>query len=310
MEFKIGNWKELETLPKRIEFNYEELKQELETKLSEYANKSSTNATNYRERKADRARLNELARSLDQERKNVKKTLLAPMENGTEDNPSFVKKVESIVGIIKMAVGEIDNGIKAYEESVKEDKRVVINGFLKSQVEDAFENLDKEMIHSEHFSRWAEEQMNRKQNAWLNATCDMDFIEGEITKEVQRCVVSYMALRKYMESSDELTKIKGFNELRKSFDITAAMRVVEEHIKELKEAQKAKVKKEEQQNQMLSEGISTKEGEPEEPIYSVTLKFVGKASALRNLKDYLKMNESDIKYQIVVNQAEVKSATV
>lgn len=310
MEFKIENWKALEALPNRIEFNYEELKKELESKLSEYTNKSSTNSTNYRERKADRARLNELARSLDQERKNVKKTLLAPMENGTEDNPSFVKKIESIVGIIKMAVGEIDNGIKMYEESVKEDKRVVINGFLKSQVEDAFANLDNEMIHSEHFSKWAEEQMNRKQNAWLNSTCDMDFIENEITREVNRCLVAYTALKRYTNTNDELTKIKGFNELKKCFDITAAMRVVEQHVKEIQEAKEAEVKKEEEQNQKLSEGITTNQGEPEEPIYSVTLKFVGKASALRNLKDYLKMNENDIKYQIVVNQIEVKTTTV
>lgn len=298
-------------LPERIEFNYDELKKELDERLLKYSSKDKTDATNYKERKADRARLNELARALNDDRKNLKNTLLAPITNGTPDNMSYSDKIDDLIGMVKMVVGEIDNGIKEYEDGLRERKREDITAFFKSHWVDAFsESNNQVLINSKHWSNFAEEQMNRKRNAWLNATCDDEYIRSEIRAEVSRCVNAYMLICTTYKDEDELTKTKALDALSVKFDTADAMQAVESH-----KAQVAAAKKRDEERKRAEEASMANKVVLSEPIqpgqgakpsmYSCTMKFVGSMAAFNNLKEYLEMNK-DITYTVVEKMAEIE----
>ena len=298
-------------LPDRIDFNYQQLKDEISSKLETYKGKESTDATNYKERKNDRARLNDFARSLSDEKKRVKSQLLAPMTNGSAENLSYSDQIDDLVNTIKATVAEIDAGIKAYEEHLKEQKRSDIMAYLHSQVTDAFAHDESTQVYekSGHFDRFAEDQMNRPRNAWLNVTCSDEFIRGEIDAEIERCVQAVKLIETTTNDDDELTKEKAKNALALDFDANHAIFVVTAHKTEV-----AAVKAREEQKRIEEEHRMAEKVVVSDPIhvngvkptlYSCMLKFVGTVEAFQNLKDYLSMNK-DIKYTTVEQMAEVK----
>lgn len=301
-------------LPERISFNYEELKNELDERLKVYQGKEKTDASNYKERKADRARLNDLARSLNDDRKQLKQQLLSPLTNGTPEHISYSDQIDQLIGSIKMVVGEIDAGIKEYEDGLREAKRTDIIAFFKSHWIDAFvtsgECAFDSIKNSAHWQNFAEEQMNRKRNAWLNATCDDEFIRGEIRNEVTRCVQAYKLLDAQYKDEDEVTRIKAFDALAVSFDTAYAMSVVQAHkeqIAKVEQKKKEQAKQEEQKmaaKVSLSEPVGTTGAKP--VLYSCTMKFVGSAQAFKDLKEYLEMN-NNITYEVVEHMVEIEN---
>lgn len=301
-------------LPERISFNYEELKNELDERLKVYQGKEKTDASNYKERKADRARLNDLARSLNDDRKQLKQQLLSPLTNGTPEHISYSDQIDQLIGSIKMVVGEIDAGIKEYEDGLREAKRTDIIAFFKSHWVDAFvtsgECAFDSIKNSAHWQNFAEEQMNRKRNAWLNATCDDEFIRGEIRNEVTRCVQAYKLIETTYKDEDELTRTKAFDALAIKFDTAEAMSVVAAHKEQVKRIEEAKnAKRIEKEKKMaakvnLSEPVGTTGAKP--VLYSCTMKFVGSAQAFKDLKEYLEMN-NNITYEVVEHMVEIEN---
>ena len=297
------------SLPNRIDFNYTELKNELSARLQTYSGKEKTDITNYKERKADRAKLNALERTLNDSRNNIKNQLLAPMTEGSPDNMSFSDKIDDLIGMVKMVVGEIDNGIKEYEESEKSRKREDIMAFFRSHWTDAFSECGTVILNSRHWTDFAEEQINRRKNSWLNSTCDAESIREEIRTEVRRCVQAYMLINEMYKDDDELTRTKAFDALSVNFDTQATITIVNDHKRQSKlSAEVEERKRTEEEESMakkvvLSEPINPSSGaEPE--IYSCTMKFVGSVEAFRNLKEYLSMNK-DITYTIVCPMSKV-----
>lgn len=297
-------------LPERVDFNYIELKNELDNKLMMYRGKEKTNASNYKERKADRARLNDLARSLNDDRKQLKQQLLAPITNGSPDDPSYSDKIDNLIGAIKMVVGEIDNGIKEYEESEKLKKRDNIINYFASHWKDTFSQSPYvSCFNSSHWQNFAEEQMNRKRNAWLNATCDDEFIRGEIHAEISRCAQAYKLIEATYKDEDELTKTKAFDALAEKFNTADSIEVVNAHKEQIKRIEeREKAIKEAQEAEMvnkvnLQEPIGPSGAKPK--IYSCTMKFVGSADAFKNLKEYLDIN-NNITYKVVEHMTEIQ----
>ena len=299
-------------LPERIEFNYQELKDELAAKLATYNGKDSTNRSNYKERKADRARLNDLARALNQERINIKKQLLAPIDYGTPENESFSNKIDDLIVSIKMVIGKIDAGIKAFEESEKEKKREDIMAYLHSHVVDTFAE-DETFRKSGHFDRWAEEQMTRRTNAWLNATCSNEFIQKEIRDEITRCANAVMLMKATYNDEDEVVLIKAKDALALDFDTNHMMQVVQSHKDQIAAIERANAEKAKREEAALAKKVNTAVpnaqgiAQSKPTIYSCTMKFVGTAEAFKNLKEYLSMN-TDITYQVVKSMEEVKQS--
>lgn len=98
-----------------IEFNYEELKTELLTKLSDYKTLQYTE-DQIQAAKADRAKLNSLKKALSDERVRRKKEFLEPFDK-------FEAQVKELCNLIDEPVQLIDAQVKEYEEKEKSEKR-------------------------------------------------------------------------------------------------------------------------------------------------------------------------------------------
>ena len=106
MEFVMGN--SLETLPKTIDFNFEELKGQLAESLALYTGLVVTE-DGIKGAKEDRAKLNKLREALENKRKEVKRECMAPYTD-------FEAKVKELVGLIDQPIAAIDAQLKEYEE--------------------------------------------------------------------------------------------------------------------------------------------------------------------------------------------------
>lgn len=289
-------------LPKTIEFNYKELDEQLNEMLEKYKGKEKTDASNYKKRKDERAQLNKLSSALDGVRKDVKKRLLAVMEDGQNDDPSFSDKIKSLVGLVNMVSGEIDNGIKEYEEGVREQLRnnftKVIDTLAKTKLDEKWYSLSKNWLAS-----WANEQMTRKKGCWLNIGVDENAVCMEIQQEIDRILKQILAVSAMFTPDDEeITHVKSENALAVRFDATDGITAINESRESIRRAKEREEEKRRIELQKMSETITPMpnekgEIEKESQVYSCEMRFVGTMSAFQNLKDYLKMNK-DISYVV------------
>lgn len=120
MELKI---KEV-TFPEVIEFNFEELKQEITNRVEMYKTLVYTDEQ-IKSAKEDRANLRKFVDALEAERKAVKKQCLQPYE-------AFESKVKELLKIVNEPVALIDKQVKEYEEKKKIDKKDEIVNFFNS----------------------------------------------------------------------------------------------------------------------------------------------------------------------------------
>lgn len=111
MELRIEEYQ----LPAPIVFNYEELKSELAVKLQTYETMVYTE-DQVKEAKNDRARLNALKKSLNDERLKREREYNEPFK-------VFKDRVSEIISMIDKPVAVIDKQIKAFEEVQKTTKR-------------------------------------------------------------------------------------------------------------------------------------------------------------------------------------------
>ncbi len=119
MELKIYN-PTVENTIKAIDWNFDELKQEIATKASDYKSIVYTD-DNIKEAKADRAGLNKFIKALEDKRKDVKKMMLEPYSK-------FEGQVKELVAIIEDANCNIDSQVKAYEQKKRDEKLEKVKG--------------------------------------------------------------------------------------------------------------------------------------------------------------------------------------
>lgn len=113
MELKIYSPQEAGFIQK-IDWNFEELKQEISMAAAEYAASVYTDDT-IRNAKADRAKLNKFMDALKSKRTEIRKKLLEP-------DVLFGEQVNELVGIVNAAAKNIDEQIKDYERRQREEK--------------------------------------------------------------------------------------------------------------------------------------------------------------------------------------------
>lgn len=121
MELKVNEI----TIPEAIQFNYEELKQELSEKVGMYETMVYTD-DQIKEAKADKANLNKLKKALNDERIRREREYMQPFND-------FKQKINEIISIIDKPVAVIDKQVKAFDEKKKLEK-------LKS-IKELFENI-------------------------------------------------------------------------------------------------------------------------------------------------------------------------
>lgn len=157
MELKIKDYQ----LPAPLEFNYEELKGELMTKMHDYETLVYTE-DKVKEAKADRATLNGFKKALNDERIRREKEYMAGFQ-------PFKDKVNDLIEIIDKPVGLIDKQVKAFEEEQKAEKRTQIGALWENTPHPDWLTLPK--LFDEK---------------WLNKTVSMKSIEETLKDKVEQ----------------------------------------------------------------------------------------------------------------------------
>ena len=157
MELKIEQY----TPATAIQFNYDELKQELQEKADMYASIVYT-AETVKDAKADRAKLKSLQKTLNDERIRREREFMEPFNE-------FKAQINEIIRIIDTPVMTIDTQVKAFEDAEKEQKRADVIALWDSLDKPDFLTIDN--VWSDRF---------------LNKTATMSGIQSDMETFVNR----------------------------------------------------------------------------------------------------------------------------
>lgn len=242
MELKV---KELD-VSKGIEFNFDELKEEIIGKAALYKNMVYTDDT-IKEAKADKAALNKFIAALEDKRKEVKKQCMQPYE-------AFERQIKELVSIINEPVQLIDAQVKEYEERQKAEKR--------QKLEAHFETIDKpEWVTLEAIF----------DTRWLNTTFSLKKAKEAMEEWIGQIDADLETLQSLPEFAFEATE-----EYKRSLDLNRAVAEgqrlsdIQKRKAEAEAARKAKEERERQETQTQDlplpqtsqEDVSEPESEP------------------------------------------------
>lgn len=246
MELKIYNPTE-DGFIKAIEWNHEEIKNEVAEKVKMYASIVYTE-DQIKDAKADRAKLNKFVKALEDKRKEIKKQCLAPYED-------FEKKMKEIVAVVNEPIALIDKQVKGYEEQKKAEKLEEIKQYWVLQA-DKIPEVTLDMI------------FNQK---WLNASVSMKSVQDEIDtrlEQIKNDIATLSSLPEFGFEAKEVYKTtldvnKAINEAKRMSDFAKAKAKAEAEKaeKERLEAEAEKKKQEEAAKQELVQHEPTEEVE-------------------------------------------------
>lgn len=228
MEFKIYNPQE-DGFLQEIDWNYEELKTEIQKKANDYMNLVYT-ADQIKDAKKDRAKLNKFVTALEDKRKEIKKQVMQPYT-------AFEKQEKELIGIVNQAVANIDTQIKGYEEAVRQEKLEKVKEIYQNTIGDLDRTVPFEKIYKD---------------SWLNVSTTLKFITTEIA-EIRDKVDSDLKVIN-ADTSPYVFEMK--EEYLKAFDLTAAMmkkQKLEETAKKKALFEEEQKQKEAQRQQQLKE---------------------------------------------------------
>ena len=292
MELKVLTPEE-QWIAQGIQWNNEELKTAIATKMEDYKGLQYTEET-IKEAKKDKANLNKLRTALEDERKRVKKQCMAPYE-------VFEKQVKEIVALIDEPIALIDKQIKEVDEQKKAEKKEKIMHIY----EDNIGNL-KELIPFEKLFK----------PEYLNASKSIK----SITEELTGIVAKINADLKVIDELDTKYEMQVKDMYIRTFDLSMALhenaRLIEteKRLAERKaQEEKERAEREEREKAEKAVAQAVKESDPEpkadvpvvetvtEPVveqtektYTIDFRVVATADQLNKLKAFLHNN--NIKY--------------
>ena len=160
MEPKITDFQ----APGKISFNYEELKQQIQTRAADYASLVYTD-DQIANAKKDRADLNRLKKALNDERIRQEKEFLQPFNE-------FKSQVKELCDIIDVATTSVDKQVKEFEDRKKAEKLQQIQDFLYSKpFPGNFDGLSFRHVFDPK---------------WLNASVSMKSIQEAIDGKIEQ----------------------------------------------------------------------------------------------------------------------------
>lgn len=284
MEFVIKT--DLNSIPKAIDFNFDEMKSELTEKLEKY-NALVVTEDSIKSAKDDRAKLNKLRTAIEDRRKEVKKLCLAPYD-------SFEKQCKEITALIDEPIKSIDGQISVFDQKLQDEKWNSISDYYASVVGDLAELVPLEKIVSPK---------------WKNKTESLESINNGIGDTLDR-------IRTELELLDSSCPDEFVVQVKEAYlqnysinEARAKFKALEETKLKLEAAAKAreeasKVKPEVVETPPVAETPAPVEPEiteallPEqEPLYSATFKVVGTKSQIIALKEHMK--DAKIKYEVI-----------
>lgn len=181
------------TMPEVIEFNFEELKEQVTKKVVMYKNLVYTD-DQVKEAKADRAALNKFVKSLSDERIRVKKQCLKPYEE-------FESKINELTAIVNEPIQLIDKQVKEYEEKQKTEKLESIKNLFATIGFQSFVTLEKIFDQK-----------------WLNAGTSMKKIEDSMSEKKFQIGNDVLTINSLPEFSFE-----AMEEYKRTLDLSRAI---------------------------------------------------------------------------------------
>lgn len=178
MELRVNDYQ----LPEKISFNFEELKTELQERVTHYETLVYSDEQ-IQEAKKDKANLNKLKKALNDERIRREKEYMIPFND-------FKAKVNEIISIIDKPIAVIDSQVKSYEEQKKQEKMDAIVEFFNSC----------EVPEWLHFSQIM-------QDKWLNASVSMKSVQNEILDRLEQIANDLATLSNLPEFGFEATEV-------------------------------------------------------------------------------------------------------
>lgn len=280
MEFKIMNPQE-SLIAQEIQWNNQELKQEIAAKMADYENLVFTEET-IKDAKKDRANLNKLKTAFEDERKRIKKLYLDPYNK-------FEAQIKEVVALIEKPIGLIDKQIKEVEENKKLQKRADIEKMFAEIGFQPFVTLEK---------IWDPK--------WLNATVTLSSIETrmkEIMFEIGSDVhtikslpeFSFEAMEEYKQS---LSLVQAINEGQRLVEIQKR-KVAQEEERRRREEERAAAEEAERKavEKALAEAVAEEMEAPakpvkviQEPVYTLDFRVTATKEQLDLLKGFLQQN--------------------
>lgn len=282
MELKIEQY----TPATAIQFNYDELKQELQEKADMYASIVYT-AETVKDAKADRAKLKALQKTLNDERIRREREFMEPFNE-------FKAQINEIIRIIDTPVMTIDTQVKAFEDAEKEQKRADVIALWDSLDKPDFLTIDN--VWSDRF---------------LNKTATMSGIQNDMETFVNRVKMDLATLASVsaddvaidtykrtlnvasaLEESNRIRKIQEAAEARKRAE---AERAAEEAARNAAEtAQKAA---EAQEQTAVEETVTEAPQNDSAPISAKWMKFEAYMTIEQAivLRDFCKANGIELR---------------
>lgn len=234
MELKV----KAPTFPEVIEFNFEELKQEITERASTYVNLVYSDEQ-IPDAKKDRAALNKFAKALSDERIKIKKECLKPYED-------FEAKIKELDGIVSTAIKNIDEQVKGYEEKKKQEKLAEIQEYWDDCEKDDW--LRFEQIFD---------------SKWLNASVSLKAAKEAIWEKLNTIDNDLETLANLPEFGFETTEV-----YKRTLDLAKAIsegQKLAEMAKRKAEAERLKAEREAEQARLAAEAEAQKQ-EVVEPV--------------------------------------------
>lgn len=209
-------------IPEKISFNYEELKAELTEKVAFYETLVYTD-DQVKDAKADRATLNKLKKTLNDERIRREKEYMQPFNE-------FKAQVNEIIGIIDKPIAVIDKQVKEFEDQKKANKQKDIEELFAGMGFQSFVTLEKIFDPK-----------------WLNASVSMKSIEEQMRSRMYQIGDDVLTLHNLPEFGFEATEVykqtldinKAIKEAQRMAEIAKAKAEAEAKKKAAEEARKA-----------------------------------------------------------------------
>jgi hypothetical protein len=209
-------------IPERIDFNYEELKAELSSKVSFYETLVYTD-DQIKDAKADRVKLRKLKDALNSERIRREKEYMQPFN-------VFKAQINEIIGIIDKPIAVIDEQVKAFDEKRKAEKQKAIEELFATIGFQNFVTLEK-----------------IQDPKWLNASTSMKSIEDQMRSKMYEIGNGVLTLSQLPEFGFEATEVfkdtldinKAISEAKRMSEITKAKAEAEARRKAAEEVRKA-----------------------------------------------------------------------
>lgn len=216
MDFQITKMQ----IPEIPEANFEELKKDLQEKVSKYEN-VIYNDNEIAQAKKDRADLNKLKKAINDKRIAMEKEYMQPFNE-------FKAKVNEILALLDKPILAIDTQVKNYEAQLAEAKKQWIEATFKQK--SPFNWIKLEQIYN---SKWLNSSFSK--NA-IEEEMDLSFsmIETEL-KSIDTLDYKEQALEVYKETlslSMALDKVKQIKDLDKILEEQKAKAEIKEEIKE------------------------------------------------------------------------------